>query len=113
MIYCTRTVRNFQHIETQTTAATATFFYLMAVHPAAQRKAQAELDRVLGHGHLPTFEDRYQLPYTEAIYRELLRWRPPVAMCVPHISTEDDEYKGYYIPKGICGSFIFKCSPSC
>ena len=72
----------------------------MATHPEVQRKAQAELDRVVGLGHLPTFEDRYQLPYVDAIYREILRLRPPLSMCVAHISTEDDEYKGYYIPKG-------------
>ncbi|KJA16391.1 hypothetical protein HYPSUDRAFT_193237 [Hypholoma sublateritium FD-334 SS-4] len=83
-----------------TIAATSTFFYLMATHPEVQRKAQAELDRVVGPVHLPTFEDRYQLPYVEAIYRELLRWRPPLTMCVPHILTEDDYYKGYYIQKG-------------
>lgn len=76
----------------------------MATHPEVQRKAQAELDRVVGPVHLPTFEDRYQLPYIEAIYWELLRWRPPLSMCVPHISTEDDYYKGYYIPKGISSS---------
>ncbi|KJA16390.1 hypothetical protein HYPSUDRAFT_58252 [Hypholoma sublateritium FD-334 SS-4] len=82
-----------------TIAATSTFFYLMATYPEVQRKAQAELDRVVGPV-LPTFEDRYQLPYIESIYRELLRFRPPLSMCVPHISTEDDYYKGYYIPKG-------------
>ncbi len=88
----------------QTIAATSTFFYLMATHPEVQRKAQAELDRVLGSVHLPTFEARYQLPYIEAIYREVVRWRPPLSICVPHIVTEDDEYKGYYIPKGIADS---------
>ncbi len=70
-------------------------------------KAQAELDRVVGLGHLPTFEDRYQLPYIDAIYREILRLRPPLSICLAHISTEDDEYKGYYIPKGAPSD----CSP--
>ncbi len=84
----------------KTNAATLTFLYLIAAHPEIQRKAQEELDRVLGSSHLPTFEDRKSLPYTDAIYREVLRWRPPLPTCVPHVTTEDDYYKGYYIPKG-------------
>lgn len=84
----------------------------MATHPEVQRKAQAELDHVLGPVHLPAFEDRHQLPYIEAIYREVLRWRPPLSICVPHVVTEDDEYKGYYIPKGIAGTYsLFNAVP--
>lgn len=73
----------------------------MATHPEVQRKAQAEIDRVVGRSHLPTFEDRPQMPYIEAIYRELLRWYPPLPINVPHILSEDDYYRGYFIPKGM------------
>ncbi|PPQ68463.1 hypothetical protein CVT24_005560 [Panaeolus cyanescens] len=83
-----------------TISATKTFFYLLTTHQDVQRKAQAEIDRVLGSPRLPTFEDRASLPYIEAIYRETLRWYPPVVMGLPHVSTEDDWYKGYFIPKG-------------
>lgn len=84
----------------QTISATRTFFYTMAANPDVQRKAQAELDRVIGSKRLPTFEDRESLPYIEAIYREVLRFRPPVPIGIPHCSTQDDHYKGYFIPKG-------------
>lgn len=52
----------------------------MLLYPGVQRKAQEELDRVVGAGNIPTFEDRESLPYIDAIFRELLRWRPPAAI---------------------------------
>ena len=44
------------------------------LHPECQRKAQAELERVIGKGRLPTLEDRDQLPYITAIFRESMRF---------------------------------------
>lgn len=35
----------------------------MMTHPECQRKAQEELDRVIGNHRLPTFEDYADLPY--------------------------------------------------
>ncbi|KAF8637703.1 hypothetical protein AX16_010778 [Volvariella volvacea WC 439] len=81
-------------------AGMVSFILAMALHPHIQQKAQAELDRVVGHGELPDFSDRDSLPYTEAIFRELLRWRPITPLAVPHATTEDDVYEGYWIPKG-------------
>jgi len=72
----------------------------MTLHPEVQRKAQAEIDTVVGTSRLPTFEDRTSLPYVEAIYREVLRWSPPLPMGAPHSLTEDDYFNGYFIPKG-------------
>ncbi|KAF8871010.1 cytochrome P450 [Infundibulicybe gibba] len=39
------------------------FFLAMALYPEAQRKAQAELDSVVGNNRLPEFADRNSLPY--------------------------------------------------
>ncbi|KAF8953631.1 cytochrome P450 [Flammula alnicola] len=83
-----------------TISATGTLLYVLAVHPEIQRKAQAEIDRVVGQDRLPNFEDRPSLPYIDAMYRELLRWRPPTPLGIPHCVREDDHYKGYFIPKG-------------
>jgi cytochrome P450 len=77
-----------------------TFFYVMAVFPEVLRKAQQEIDRVVGRDRLPTFEDWESLPYTEAIMREVLRWKPILPLGAPRRVTEDDFYKGYLIPKG-------------
>jgi hypothetical protein len=48
----------------------------MVMYPDAQRKAQEEIDRVIGPGRLPGFEDRPSLPFVEAFYREVQRWYP-------------------------------------
>ena len=72
----------------------------MALYPHVQKKAQAELDAVLGGSRLPTHDDRPALPYTAAVLLETLRWVPATPMGIPHRSMEEDEYKGYCIPKG-------------
>jgi len=72
----------------------------MTVFPEVQWKAQEEIDRVVGTGRLPTFEDRENLPYVDAVVKEALRWHPVAPLGLPHVSTEDDTYNGYFIPKG-------------
>jgi cytochrome P450 len=47
----------------------------MALYPEVQKKAQAELDRVLD-GRLPEFNDRPNLPYINAVIKESGRWQP-------------------------------------
>ncbi|KAF9647048.1 cytochrome P450 [Thelephora ganbajun] len=77
-----------------------TFFLAMQLYPEVQRKAQEELDRVVGQDRLPRIADRPNLPYIEAVIKELLRWNPVAPLGVPHASAEDDMYEGYFIPKG-------------
>ncbi len=73
----------------------------MAKYPGIQRKAQAEIDRHIGQStRLPEFDDRASLPFIEAIYREVLRWQQSLHLAVPHALSDDDYYKGYFIPKG-------------
>ena len=47
---------------------------VLALFPQVQRRAQAELDLVVGRDQLPTFDDRPRLPYVEALCKELMRW---------------------------------------
>jgi len=90
----------------------------MALYPEVQKKAQVELDAVAGPNRLPDFEDRPSLPYINAIVKESMRWHlvgplggPYLSSLLlstiltgsegfPHMATDDDEYGGYYIPKG-------------
>jgi cytochrome P450 len=58
----------------KTVAAVQAFFLAMAMHPDVQRKAQAEIDAVVGQDRLPDFSDRAKLPYVNAIVKETLRW---------------------------------------
>ena len=48
----------------------------MTLHPRVMHKAQAELDAVVGYERAPTFDDKDQLPYVQAVIKEVLRWRP-------------------------------------
>ena len=90
----------------------------MALYPEVQKKAQAEIDAVVGPNRLPDFHDRLSLPYINAVVKESSRWnvvaplgRPfliiivattilTISEGIPHVSTIDDEYNGFYIPKG-------------
>ena len=47
----------------------------MVLYPEAMRKAQAEIDAVVGRSRLPNFDDRKDLPYVQAMIREVFRWR--------------------------------------
>ena len=55
----------------------------MVQHPHVWKRAQAEIDAVVGTDRLPEFDDRPSLPYVDAIIREVLRWRPvfPLSTC--------------------------------
>jgi len=80
----------------------------MITHPEIQKRAQDELDAVVGRSRAPTFAD--SLPYIQALVKESLRWRPPVPLGVPHTTTEDDWYEGMYIPKGtMCLVNLWQC----
>ncbi len=72
----------------------------MATHPQVVQKAQAELDAVVGPNRLPDFQDTKSLPYICALVKELLRWRVVGPLGLPHCALEDDEYRGFLIPKG-------------
>ncbi|XHF99537.1 hypothetical protein AWENTII_003037 [Aspergillus wentii] len=83
-----------------TVSSLACFFLAMALYPDVQRKAQEEIERVVGTDRLPVPEDQDNLPYINAIVKEVLRWHPVAPMGLPHTSTADDTYRGYHIPKG-------------
>lgn len=105
------------------------FFLAMAMDPDVQCKAQVEIDTVVGQDWLLDFSDWVKLPYVNAIVEETLWWHSITPLgeglwfdqlltleycqkltstrlkCskylgIPHLSTEDDEYNGYFIPKG-------------
>ncbi|KAF9254188.1 cytochrome P450 [Marasmius fiardii PR-910] len=72
----------------------------MILNPDVLKRAQEELDDVVGPSRLPEFEDRPNLPFIEATLAEVLRWHPAVPLAVPHRSLEDDVYEGHIIPAG-------------
>ena len=72
----------------------------MAVHPDIQKKAQQEIDRLLGGERLPMLSDQDDLPYISALIKETYRWHSPLPISIPKSLKADDVYKGYHLPKG-------------
>ncbi|KAG2136656.1 cytochrome P450 [Suillus clintonianus] len=83
-----------------TTSILMVFALAMVLYPDVQRRAQAEIDSVTGRDRLPTFEDRVSLPYVESVLRETFRWHPVAPLGIPHATSSDDIYDGFFIPKG-------------
>ncbi|KAI0796112.1 cytochrome P450 [Abortiporus biennis] len=85
----------------ETTSSSLFVFLLAMVHnPQVQKRAQAEIDRVVGNQRLPDFNDRDSMPYITAMVNEVVRWKPVVPLSLPHCATTDDVYNGMFIPKG-------------
>ncbi|KAJ7595208.1 putative CyP450 monooxygenase [Mycena floridula] len=82
-----------------TVATLQSIFLAMCLYPDVQKRAQAELDRVVGDQRLPTFDDQPQLPYINALMKEAIRWMPVLPLAIPHLTLKDDVYRGYFIPK--------------
>jgi hypothetical protein len=92
---------NISHYSSpQTVSAISSFMLAMVLYPDAQRKAQAELDSAIGLSRLPGFEDRENLPYVNALCKEVLRWNPVSPLGIAHRVTQDDIYGDYFIPGG-------------
>lgn len=75
-------------LKMQTSSTIMTFTFAMVKYPRVWKRAQAEIDAVLGVDKLPEFDDRQSLPYVEGIVREILRWKP-------------------IGPPGACSDFVF------
>jgi len=61
----------------------------MALYPDVARKAQEELDRMIGSERLPELSDWNRLPYISALIKELLRWAYPAPFGIPKRAMED------------------------
>ncbi|KAG9440790.1 hypothetical protein H6P81_020955 [Aristolochia fimbriata] len=64
------------------------------------KKAQEELDGVVGKDRNVDGSDMKNLPYLQAITKETLRLYPAAPLSVPHQATEDCTIGGYHVPAG-------------
>ncbi|XP_042146318.1 cytochrome P450 2J2 [Ixodes scapularis] len=86
-----------------TTVATSILYILLhcANNPGTvQAKIQKEIDRVVGCGRTPTWEDHRFMPYSTAVVWEMSRWRTILTLSLPREVNEDVFLNGYLIPKG-------------
>ena len=60
----------------------------MVLYPDAMRRAQAEIDAVVGRERMPSFLDRAKLPFIDAMVKEVLRWRTVGPLGLPRRTTQ-------------------------
>ncbi|KAJ7312979.1 cytochrome P450 [Mycena albidolilacea] len=72
----------------------------LIAYPETQRKAQEEVDRVVGEHRMPTLNDLEEMPYIRAMILETHRFRPVAPLMVPHCTLTAEEYNGFIIPQG-------------
>ncbi|KAL3702776.1 hypothetical protein TMatcc_000088 [Talaromyces marneffei ATCC 18224] len=77
-----------------------TFIGAMTKWPEIQKKAQVEIDAVIGEDRSPTWADYACLPYVAAITKECVRWRPVAPLGMPHSLDADEWIDGRLLPKG-------------
>lgn len=64
------------------------FLLLMTKYPEACKKAQKQLDEVVGEDRCPTWEDFSKLPEVNKLLKETLRMRPVSPLAFPHALSE-------------------------
>ncbi|KAM3932778.1 cytochrome P450 2K1-like [Leptodactylus fuscus] len=72
---------------------------LMIKYPKIQRKVQNEIDKIIGSAR-PQMEHRKQMPYTDAVIHETQRYGDILLTNIPHETSQDVTFRGYFIPKG-------------
>ncbi|XP_053195233.1 cytochrome P450 2K1-like [Scomber japonicus] len=94
------TVTNLFAAGTDTTATTLRWgLLLMAKYPQIQDQVQDELSRVVGSRQIRV-DDRKNLPYTDAVIHETQRLASIVPMSLPHETSRDITFQGFFIKKG-------------
>ncbi|KAI0099068.1 cytochrome P450 [Nemania sp. FL0031] len=70
--------------------------------PEPIKRMRVELDRICSAdaSRLPAIEDLVSAPYTSAVIKEVLRWRPTVPLIPQRVLVEDLEFEGYRFPAG-------------
>ncbi|PVH98954.1 cytochrome P450 [Periconia macrospinosa] len=78
------------------------FILAMAAYPEVQRKAQVEVDSIFTSEKMPRGAEigSANMPYLQAVFLEVLRWRPGLPLSIPHATTQNDTYGTYFIPAG-------------
>ncbi|KAM6914527.1 phospholipid-transporting ATPase ABCA3 [Lycodopsis pacificus] len=94
------TVSNLFSAGTDTTATTLRWgLLLMAKYPHIQDQVQEELSRVAGSRQIQV-NDRKSLPYTDAVIHETQRLASIVPMAIPHKTSRDVIFQGFFIKEG-------------
>jgi cytochrome P450 len=80
------------------TALLAWSLYLLGRHPEVMRRAQDEIDAILGR-KMPELESVNQIEFLDRVIKEVLRLYPPIHTG-NRVAAKELEYQGYRIPAG-------------
>ncbi|XP_051131947.1 iridoid oxidase-like [Andrographis paniculata] len=69
-------------------------------NPRTFQKLREEIDRVVGLKRRVEEKDTENLPYLQAVVKEMLRLHPVLPLLIPRKTKESTTYLGYQIPKG-------------
>ncbi|KAM4694839.1 cytochrome P450 2K4-like [Discoglossus pictus] len=72
---------------------------LMMKYPEIQKNVQNEIEKVIGSAQ-PQTEHRKSMPYTDAVIHEVQRFANIVPLNLPHGTSQDVTFRGYFLPKG-------------
>lgn len=64
----------------QTSSFVTTFILAMALYPELAKRAQAEMEVVVGSDQLPNLNHRQALPFVDALVQETMRSFPPLPL---------------------------------
>ena len=81
------------------TSALLWVFIQLAKYPDVQAKIHKEIDDVIDLKEGINMQDKLNLPYTEAVIAETIRYVSFMPMAIPHFTTKDVMLDGYRIPK--------------
>lgn len=84
-----------------TDTSTTTVEWAMAeliVHPEAMKRVQDELDKIVGDNNIVQESDLPNLPFLQAVVKEVFRLHPPAALALPRESTHESDLLGYRLP---------------
>nr|AAV74194.1 flavonoid 3'-hydroxylase [Sorghum bicolor]AAV74195.1 flavonoid 3'-hydroxylase [Sorghum bicolor] len=86
---------------TDTTSSTVEWALAELIrHPDVLKKAQEELDAVVGRNRLVSELDLPRLTYLTAVIKETFRMHPSTPLSLPRIAAEECEVDGFRIPAG-------------
>lgn len=82
-----------------TYGAWTTLVQMLTRHPAILKRAQSEMDEVVGDDRTPTWADFGKLPMINMLMKEVQRFRPIVPIAFPHVLSEGMDRPAAHILK--------------